>query len=382
MHNAQTHGTETAAKIARLELANIRAVHAFAREHHIPCDSHPCGTVDVVYDAAQWELDLLAVKAMKDAMPGDDASVYAIHTPDEVRDRYYCGKGGEEDVCGGISYEAGSISAYRFVVGLLKMCLERGLNLQTNTPVLEVERLDGGDSGGGWKVQTERGVIQTKSLVLATNGYTARLVKRLQGIIVPLRGQITAQRPGRNMPQEGLPVSYSFIYKGGYEYMIPRPKGSRFEGDIIIGGGGVAAPEEGIQEFGTTDDTVINAPIGGYLHDSLPRYFGDSWGEDHPDGRIRKEWTGIMGYSADGYPFVGGMPGEEDLWMSCSFQGHGMVTCWMCAKALVAMMEGRDDEDLRRWLPDAFRIREDRLGLTFTGDHLFHSDEAADLGSP
>lgn len=358
-------------QIARLELANIRAVHAFAREHAIPCDSHPCRTVDVVYDAAQWELDLLALTAMQDAMPGDDASVYTVHSPDEVRDKYYCGKGGDEGVCGGISYEAGSINAYRFVVGLLRKCLEKGLNLQTKTPALEIEKSD----GGGWRVHTDRGIVQAKTLVLATNGYTARLAKKLQGIIVPLRGQITAQRPGRNMPLDGLPASYSFVYKDGYEYMIPRPKGSRFEGDIIIGGG-VGAAEEGIEEWGTTDDTVLDKAIGGYLYESLPRYFGDSWGEDHLDGRIRREWTGIMGYSADGYPFVGEMPGEKGMWMSCSFQGHGMVTCWKCAKALVAMMEGRDDEELRRWFPGAFRIVEDRLGSTFTGDNLFHKETA------
>ncbi|RYP61262.1 hypothetical protein DL770_009826 [Monosporascus sp. CRB-9-2] len=359
IHNMQEHGVEMASKIARLELANIRAMHAFAREHAIPCDSHPCDTVDVVYDAAQWELDMLALKAMRDAMPGDDASLYTTHTPEEVRQRFYCGKGGEEGVSGGISYEAGSISAYRFVVGLLKMCLERGLKLQTNTPALELKRSD----TGSWKVETERGSIVANKLVLATNGYTAHLAKRFQGVIVPLRGHITAQRPGRNMPRDGLPVSYSFVYKNGYEYMIPRSRGSRFEGDIIIGGGIVAAPDDGIEEYGTTDDTVLNETISGYLHQSLPRYFGDNWGEDDPKGRILNEWTGIMGYSADGYPFVGEMPGETDMWASCSFQGHGMVTCWMCAKALVAMMEERDDEGLRAWFPDPFRISKQKQAL-------------------
>ncbi len=386
-HNSRAHGAETAARIARLELANIRAVHALAREHGIPCDSCHArggGTVDVVYDAAQWELDLQAVQAMRDAMPGDDASAYVVHSPREVRERFYCGRGAgaeggaenDDGICGGISYEAGSISAYKFVVGLLRMCLERGLNLQTNTPVLEVEKLDG---DGRWRVRTDRGAIRVRKLVLATNGYTARLVKRFQGVIVPLRGQITAQRPGQNLPREGLPATYSFIYKNGYEYMIPRPKGTRFEGDIVIGGGVVAAPDEGIGEYGTTDDTVLNRTISSYLHESLPRYFGDNWGEDHPAGRIRREWTGIMGYSADGYPFVGEMPGERDMWLSCSFQGHGMVTCWMCAKALVTMMEGGDEDtdELAKWFPDVFRVSEDRLKLTFKGDHLFPKEEAA-----
>lgn len=74
-----------------------------------------------------------------------------------------------------------------------------------------------------------------------------------------------------------------------------------------------------------------------------------------------------MGFSPDGFPFVGEVPGENGLWTSCSFQGHGMVLCWMCAKALVEMMEGRDGEELKVWFPDIFRITEERLTQRFQG---------------
>ncbi|KAI0139121.1 FAD dependent oxidoreductase [Hypoxylon sp. NC0597] len=363
LHHEEEYGTATAAKIARLELANIRAVHAFAREHGIECDSNPCDTVDVVYDAAQWELDQRAVRAMRDAMPNDDASLYTLHSAEDVRNKFFCGRGGDESVCGGVSYEAGSLSSYKFAVGVAKLCLAKGLNLQTNTPAINLEKLE----GGGWKVGTSRGSIQARRVVLATNGYTASIWKKFQGVIVPLRGHVTAQRPGLNMPKDGLPATYSFIYEDGYDYMIPRPKGSKFEGDIVIGGALVRAPEEGLEEYGTTDDTTFNDVILQALTDSLPQYFGDNWGQDHPDGRVRKAWTGIMGFSPDGFPFVGEMPGEKDLWVSSSFQGHGMVLCWMCARALTAMMEGGDDKELGSWFPDQFRVTEERLHLTFHG---------------
>ncbi|KAI1503433.1 FAD dependent oxidoreductase [Biscogniauxia marginata] len=363
LHHAQDHGTATAVKIARLELANIRAVHAFAREHGIHCDSNPCETIDVVYDPAQWETAQRAVGAMRDAMPGDDASVYRFHGAEEVRDKFFCGKGGDENVCGGVSYEAGSLSSYKFGVGVLKLCLQKGLNLQTSTPARGLEKLE----GGVWSVDTSRGKIAAKRVVVATNGYTARLLERFQGVIIPLRGHVTAQRPGQAMPREGLPATYSFIYEKGYDYMIPRPKGSKFEGDIIIGGSLVKAPRESLEEYGTTDDTSFNEVIFSALHESLPRYFGDNWGEDNPEGRVRKQWTGIMGYGSDGFPFVGEVPGEKDLWVSCGFQGHGMVLCWMCARGLVAMIEGRDDEELRSWFPEAFRVSEQRLGRHFRG---------------
>jgi hypothetical protein len=39
----------------------------------------------------------------------------------------------------------------------------------------------------------------------------------------------------------------------------------------------------------------------------------------------------------------------------------------MCAKALVEMMEGRDGEELKAWVPDVFRITEERLAQRFQG---------------
>ncbi|KAI1472933.1 FAD dependent oxidoreductase [Daldinia caldariorum] len=364
MHEKQ-HGTAMAAKIARLELANIRAVHAFAREHGIDCDSHPCTTVDVVYNAERWEFDQRAVEAMQDAMPGDDASVYAVHGAEEMRSKFFCGSGGDEGVYGGLSYEAGSLNSYKFAIGVLKLCLEKGLNLHTNTPALNLEKLE----SGGWKVKTSRGSIYAQKMVLATNGYTANTLKSFQGIIVPLRGHVTAQRPGLSIPKDRLAGSYSFFSEKGYDYMIQRPKGSKFEGDLVIGGALSKAVAEGLEEYGTTDDTTLNEDIVKALEDSLPRYFGDNWGEDNPDGRIRNAWTGIMGYSPDGLPFVGEVPGEKDLWVSTSFQGHGMVLCWMCARALTVMMNSRpeEDEELNSWFPEVYRITEERMRLTFRG---------------
>ncbi|KAK3492598.1 FAD dependent oxidoreductase [Neurospora hispaniola] len=382
LEHASLLGTPAAVQIARLEYDNIQAIHAFAKEHNIPCDSNPCHTIDIIYDQAQWTAAHEAVTAMKAAFPeGDPVAEYTFHSPAEVQSKFHCAldagtiAGEPQTLYGGVSYPAGSISSYAFTAGLLKLCLSRGLNLQTNTPATSLMK---NRDERTWTVRTPRGNIWTKDIILATNGYTAAIAPTFQGVIVPLRGQVTAQRPGSNLSEKGcLPTTYSFIYDKGYEYMIPRPKGSRNEGDLVIGGGLVRAKEEGLGEYGTTDDTTVNEEISTYLQNTLTRYFGgggdggggdrNGKGDDHPDGRIKKEWTGIMGYSPDGFPMVGAVPGENGFWMSCSFQGHGMVLCWMCAKALVEMMEGRDNEKLRRWFPEAFKVGFERMRKRFQG---------------
>lgn len=376
LDNARHLGTEAATKIARLELANINTMHAFAREHAIPCDSHPCETVDVIYDDYQWEEAHRAVEAMRCALgPDDPAAEYAFHGLAAVKQRFHCAGAVPREPVGAVTYAAGSISGYKLVIGVLKLALAKGLNLQTHTPATEVTKSV--DAPGKWEVHTPRGCIVVDKVVLATNGYTAYLWQEFQGAIVPLRGQITAHRPGAKLSKESLPTTYSFIYENGYEYMIPHPVGSVHAGDIVIGGGLAAAPEEGLLEYGTTDDTTLEETVSSYLYDSTARYFGPSWGEDHPEGRIRREWTGIMGYSPDGFPFVGQVPGQRGLWVSSSFQGHGMVLCWMCAKALVQMMEGRED-GLDDWFPDAFKVTSQRMKTRFQ-DGGMHASAAVDV---
>ena len=360
LDHVSSHGLADAVKIARLEYNTIKSLHAFAREKHIDCDLFSGDTVDIFYDQEQWENARASIAAMRDAMSEDleGAAKYEFWSAEDAEERFHVR--GEKCV-GAVSYEAGSLSAYRFVIGMLKLCLGMDMELYTNTPATNIERLE-----DHWRVCTNRGVIKARRLVLATNAYTAFLYSRFQNVIVPLRGQITAHKPGKNVPKDGLRTTYSFVYAGGFDYMIPRPKGSKFAGDIVIGGGLTKGANNGIEEFGTVDDSRMSAEISEYLTESTPRFFGSAWGEDDDEMRVRKQWTGIMGYSNDGSPYVGEVTGERDLWIAASFQGHGMVMCFLCAKALASMMSG-EEEGLNSWFPASFRISEERMQKRFTG---------------
>ncbi|KAI4724266.1 FAD dependent oxidoreductase [Aureobasidium sp. EXF-10728] len=353
------YGLEDAIKIARLEYANITETHALARDLGIDCASTPCDTVDIVYDATNLARGKTAIARMQETMdPNDPAAKYKVLSAEEAKARYHT-----PDALGAFVYEAGSLSAYRFTIGLLKHCLDRGVKLHTNTPVETISQVKNfNPKAPRWIVKTPRGNVETANLVLATNGYTAHLLPQMQGIIVPLRGQITAQRPGSRLP--GLDTTYSFIYAQGYEYMITRPPGTSDAGTIVIGGGLGRLPNAGASEYGNTLDTDLNEEISTYLYDCTAGYFGDNWGDDASEGRIVKEWSGVMGTSADGLPYVGAMPEMPGVFICASFNGHGIVMCLKSAEALVDMMEdGRDVE----WFPKALVVTAKRLEKTFQG---------------
>ena len=361
LDNVHTYGEDEAARIVRFEYRCMKAVHAFAREHNIQCDGWEGDTVDIIYELGQWQKAKKAVGEMRRILGHEDPAAKYIFWDPEQTENEFLAKGAQ----GALSYEAGSLNAYKLVVGILSLALQKGLNLQTETPALNIKNQVAGQNG--YIVDTPRGTIKADKLILATNGYTAHLYPPLTGVVVPLRGHMTAQRPGSDMPTDGLKNTYSFIYGDGYEYMVPRRKGSEYTGDIMIGGGSTMAADEGLNEFGTTDDTATEPVITNYLRDSTGIYFGSYWGNDHPDGRIRRAWTGIMGYSADGFPLIGPVPDERGLYIAASFQGLGMVLCYSSAKALVDMMINGDQTRTDQTFPEAFRLTRERLKHQFRG---------------
>ena len=357
LRNAETLGTAEAVCIVRYEYAVMRAVHDFARAHGIACDSWQGDTVDVIYNADEWARAQKAFTAMHEALePDEPAGRHAFWNAKEAEEKFFA-----PGACGAITYEAGSISGYKFATGALELAVEEGLNLQTETPALSLRR-----EGDAWAIETPRGVIRARQVVLATNGFTAHLLPRLQGVIVPLRGHMSAQRPGSGLPAGGLGRTYTFLDRHGYEYMIQRPPGTEAAGRIMIGGCTTKLPDGGVREFGTTDDTTYDMAVVRLLEQCTKEYFGACWGEDDPRGRLSHYWTGIMGFSGDGFPLVGPVPGETDLFVAAAFNGQGMVLCWLAGQALAHTLHGRRDE-ARSLLPSAFQITEDRMKLKFKG---------------
>jgi hypothetical protein len=56
--------------------------------------------------------------------------------------------------------------------------------------------------------------------------------------------------------------------------------------------------------------------------------------------QITHQWTGILGFSRDGAPWVGEVPGLENakLWICAGFTGHGMPQAALCASAVTKML--------------------------------------------
>jgi glycine/D-amino acid oxidase-like deaminating enzyme len=116
------------------------------------------------------------------------------------------------------------------------MCLIKGLNLQTNTPVLEILQVSNREGEKKWSVHTDRGAISATNVILATNAYTSFLYAPLSEFIIPTRGQVAAIRPGSNIAgNPALQRTAGLISAVSSDYMQARSEGTSGAGDIIVG---------------------------------------------------------------------------------------------------------------------------------------------------
>ncbi len=93
------------------------AVHGFAGEHDIAGDPGRYITVDVVYDQSQRDQAINSINAMRELVGGNDqAAGYGFRNAERVAEPLFC-----EKALDGVTFEAGSLTAYEFVIGMLKL---------------------------------------------------------------------------------------------------------------------------------------------------------------------------------------------------------------------------------------------------------------------
>jgi glycine/D-amino acid oxidase-like deaminating enzyme len=113
---------------------------------------------------------------------------------------------------------------------LLQRAVDRGINLQTQTPVLSISETFSLE--GYYTVSTTRGSLLAKTIIFGTNAYTSSLLPQYSSKIVPVRGICTRINIPEGMIAPYLPNTTSVRHAPGhYDYQIPR-----LDGSIIVGG--------------------------------------------------------------------------------------------------------------------------------------------------
>ena len=232
--------------------------------------------------------------------------------PDEALDR----SGMALDHPAGFSKAAASWHPAKWVWCLLDCALRSPtVSLFTRTRVSQVE-----SSGNGYRIHTDRGVIEAQHIVYATESYTPRLFPRFHDVIMPMQEQAASGTGGPEAMKPHIGISGAWMFCGRY--------GRR----VLFGSGGSRLPD---QQAGRNRPSRF---LTKFVASELKRLYGPY------RLHMTNEWTGTVGYTPDEYPIVGRID-DHGAYIIAGMCGSGSGVSFNGGRCIVNRILGRNDED-------------------------------------
>ena len=220
----------------------------------------------------------------------------------------------------------GELDPARFVRGVARAAMDSGVALYEDSPVVSLDAPAPGDV----VVRTAHGEVRAQIVLLCTNAWAGELAPWLADKVDPVRGQMLATAPVPPLFSCPVYADHGFDYWRQDEH-----------GRIVLGGWRNLDPDG---EKGTAE--VLHAGIQARMGEFLERF---------PALRgvlVTHRWAGTMGFSRDGMPIVGAVPGLPGARAAVGFTGHGFGFAWLCGAALAELvLEGTSP------VADRFRSR-------------------------
>lgn len=165
------------------------------------------------------------------------------------------------------------------------------------------------------RARTRKVIFKAQYVMLCLNAYSPNIDPFFVGKILPTRAQCLVTEP-----LDHVPVPYCGYSDYGYMYYR-----STFDGRFLLGGGRQYYRDE---EDDTTEDR-LNPKVQACLDDYLKKYFPDV------EAPVAHRWSGIMGFSSDGLPLAGALPGRPRIGFAVGFTGHGLALAGATAERAV-----------------------------------------------
>lgn len=196
--------------------------------------------------------------------------------------------------------QSGIIHPALYYRGLLAACERRGITICAKAPVTKLS-----ESGGTWRVETARGVLEAGEVVIATNGYTGDVTPQFKRRIVPIGSyMIATEELPEGMVRRIIPNNRTMTdSRRVLSYCRASPDGKRF-----LFGGRV--------KFAITEPAETARLLYPLMLERFPQLRGY---------RITHAWTGRLGFTFDEASHMGRMEGLHYA-LGCNGAGIAMMT--------------------------------------------------------
>ncbi len=306
---AKRHGQQTALSILKEGAASLRWIGEFVRDEGIACDFKVAGRFHAAHSPASYER---LARRLDTRVPGMEADGFPVTRSEQRREL------GTDAYFGGAVFPRhASVDPARYHRGLLRAAVDAGAAVVSHCRVTGLAK-----DNGGFAVETQRGRVQARRVVLATNGYTGEVTPWHRRRVVPIGSYMIATEPvDPAVMDAAMPTNrvVSDTRKVVYYYR-PSPDRTR-----IIFGGRVC--------HGETDLSTSAVR----LHAELARLFPDL-----SDTRVSHSWMGFVGYTFDSLMHVGNRDGLHYAMGYCG-AGVGMASYlgMRVGQQVLGLKEGR-----------------------------------------
>lgn len=263
---SKRHGADKAFRIIKEGQNSLGWAEQFIGEEKIDCDFQVVGRFHAAHNATQYEA---LAKRIATQPKGLEVAAHVVPRAEQRTEL------GTDAYFGGVIYERhASVDPGRFHQGMLDRALGSGARIVARCPATGLRR-----EGNGFVIQTAKGTVTARDVVVATNGYTGTLTPWLRRRVIPIGSYVIATEAlpadlmNKLMPRNRI---VSDTRKVVYYYRAS-PDRTR-----IVFGGRVSTDET---------DPRISGPL---LHAELVRLFPELKGTT-----ISHSWAGFVAYTFD-----------------------------------------------------------------------------------
>ncbi len=282
------YGPDLGRAFWQASLDAIDLLEQIIQEERIDCDWVRAGHVALAFKPAHFEAMRRSAAWHQEVLGHYKQLVAPADLAAEIGSRVFHG-GLADDYSGGLH-------PARYVQGLARAVAARGAMLCEGADVRAIQR-----QNGRFTVQTGRGPLRAREVLVATNGYTDRLVPRLKPRVFPMGSYIVVTEPLPAALQHELSPRGRMFYDSKWflNYFRLTP-----DGRLLWGGRNNLSPN--------LDLATSAHRLGRQLVHTFPQLAGVP---------LTHSWTGQLGITFDLMPHIGRVDG---IHYAFGYGGHGL----------------------------------------------------------
>lgn len=306
----KNYGRDLAKELFQCSLDSVSIVEQIVKEENIDCGFSRYGHLLTANKPKHYE----SLKGEVDFMAKEFNHNVRLVSPKDLRSEI-----GTDVYHGALVDEvSGGLNPAQYVTGLAGAAARAGATLCARARVNKIERRE-----SRFFIQTERGSLEAKSILVATSGYTGGVTKKLQKKIIPIGSFIIAtERLSDELAHELSPKNRMiFDYKHFLNYF------RLWDNRMIFGGRAAFFPEN--------ENTIARS--GEILRNEMIKVYPQL-----KDAKVEYVWGGTLDFAFDQMTHVG----EEDgIFYSLGYAGHGVaMATYLGATVAEAMLKGNIKE--------------------------------------